>query len=408
MVKEILEYCAGLRTDLVGESNLAVSARSIMGSGLPEPQKRMKAMDTALLKLIYRKEYLLLQGREEEASKLSSMIEEFKDYPWLISEKSGADLKALSPGISRLVLLVTHSCQLRCSYCSVGKYRAEMGSDVMRKAVDLLFTSKKEDVQLQFFGGEPLLNLGVVKEAVEYASGLCKKTGKNVRFILTTNGIALTEEIIKYLMENDFLVEFSFDGKEETQMKYRSGVDHYGILLENLRKLRKSGVRYQVISVVTPENVSKAAENLLYIRSLGLDNLQLNYALGNYWSEDDATELESQLTRAMKEIDKATMVNAMKQRREPVVLNAEVTVDCDGSAFLETGICLEEDFATLKKDFYIGSVEDMEDIDLIFPTRSRNLYRLVEVYTKGKQDFRKIILNNIDMGVRMRRFFKDE
>lgn len=377
--------------------------------------KKMKVADHFLMSLIFAHEEMVLKkylsGKTVE---YSDLIEKYSDYPKRISKSFNLSLEELSEGVNRLVVLVTHSCQLNCAYCSVRKYDAEMDFSTLKKSIDLLFTSKKTEVQLQFFGGEPLIKFELIKQGVEYAKFLSKKKEKAVRFILTTNGILLSKEKTDYLVKNNFTIECSLDGDAHTQLRSRKMVsekNYYHIVLENLKYLSKQKTDHYIIMVVQPNNVKKMYSNVNYLIKQGFDNIQINYALGKYWNERNSNILFEQIKKVKKLFIKTdnrnSFINLSKTRREPVVLNSEITVDCNGDIFLETGICLENDFSKLKRDFWLGNLKNTSNINEFFATPSRNFKRLVDVYAKDKHGFRKIILNNIEIGLKFNHLMKD-
>lgn len=376
--------------------------------------EKIKQMDEILTRIIYTKEKLILKnGPEVEISELSKIIDKYINYPFLISKNNNLKIDNMSQGIDRMILLVTHSCQLRCKYCSVRKFEAEMDEKTMQKSIDLLFTSNKKELELQFFGGEPLLRFELVKKGVEYTEKLSNKKGKKIKFILTTNGIALSKDRINYLKKHKFSIEFSIDGDKETQLRFRKSLkegNYYDKIIKNLKELSKKYDNYYVISVVTPENIDSLYNNFKYLLNEGITKIQLNYALGKFWNKEKTKKLLEEFSKIKKELKKRkelSLINLLSNRREPVVLNAEVTVDCDGTIYLETGICLEEDFNKLKEDFKIGNIHELKNTFHIFNSRSRNLNKLVEVYSKEKSEFRGIILNNIEIGIKLKNHIKE-
>lgn len=376
--------------------------------------KKMKALDIFLLNLVYEREKMIMGGfKGSEIGYFTGLVENFKDYPDKLAQNNHLDLPDLSQGINRLVLLVTHSCQLRCRYCSVRKFSSEMSEETLRAAIDLLFTSKKEEVQLQFFGGEPLLKFNLVKKGVAYALKKSKQTGKKVKFILTTNGIALDQKKADYLIKNNFTIECSLDGDKETQMRSRrseNGQSFHELVMNNFSYLAKKKADYYIISVVQPENVDKLWKNINYLYGQGFKHLQVNYALGFFWGRREARKLLKQMQKIKNIFDQKGkdeyLVNAIEDRREPVILNAEITVDSNGEIFLETGISLEENFNQFKKNFKLGDLQGITDINTIFNSRSRNMYFLVDAYSGKKKSFRELILNNIDMGLMLNRVLR--
>ena len=143
-------------------------------------------------------------------------------------------LKAKSAGVVKaLCLHVAHTCNLNCAYCfaSQGKYhgeRAVMSLDVGKRALDFLIehSGARRNLEVDFFGGEPLMNWAVVKELVRYAREREKETGKRFRFTLTTNGMLIDDDVIDFANREMHNVVLSLDGRKEIHDRWR--VDYAG------------------------------------------------------------------------------------------------------------------------------------------------------------------------------------
>ena len=144
------------------------------------------------------------------------------------------ELKQKTSGVIKaLCLHVAHTCNLNCSYCfaSQGKYhgdRAVMSLEVGKRALDFLIenSGSRRNLEVDFFGGEPLMNFDVVKELVTYARSIEKEKGKNFRFTLTTNGIQIDDDVIEFANREMSNVVLSLDGRKEIHDRYR--VDYAG------------------------------------------------------------------------------------------------------------------------------------------------------------------------------------
>ena len=149
-------------------------------------------------------------------------------------ESMAGHLKAKTAGVVKaLCLHIAHSCNLNCSYCfaSQGKYhgeRALMSFEVGKQALDFLVahSGTRRNLEVDFFGGEPLMNFDVVKRLVEYARSIEKEKGKNFRFTLTTNGLLIDEDVIEFANREMSNVVLSLDGRKEVHDRYR--VDYAG------------------------------------------------------------------------------------------------------------------------------------------------------------------------------------
>lgn len=374
-------------------------------------RERLNYLDQALFNLLLEKEmYILKQGKDDFSGKIDHLLDSYFNYRDYLCQRlheqgmSKQEAGKLVYGApSRLILLLTHNCQLRCKYCKVSKFSAFMKEDIAIKAVDFLFTSNSQEIQIQFFGGEPLLHFDLLKRVVLYAEKVNKRAKRELMFILTTNGIELTKTKVNFLKRHRFLVEFSIDGQIENQMrirKSRSGASYYKKMMNNFEYLRSTGIPYYSISVFMPENVSCMFDSFVDLSKRGFRKLQLNYSLGIFWQKSSIKELFRQTKKIVdftKEND-VEFINFSSVRREPVVVNAELTVDSDGEIYLESGICLEEDFLTMKRRFLVASVNGAKDINKYYSSQFQNLYRLAKAYGEIKPKFRKIILNNVMLG----------
>ena len=143
-------------------------------------------------------------------------------------------LKEKTSGVVKaLCLHIAHSCNLNCSYCfaSQGKYHGErslMSFEVGKRALDFLVehSGTRRNLEVDFFGGEPLMNFQVVKDLVAYARSIEKEKGKNFRFTLTTNGVLVDEDVIEFANRECHNVVLSLDGRKEIHDRFR--VDYAG------------------------------------------------------------------------------------------------------------------------------------------------------------------------------------
>ena len=149
-------------------------------------------------------------------------------------EPMAGTLKARTSGVVKaLCLHIAHTCNLNCSYCfaSQGKYhgeRALMSYEVGKRALDFLIENSgtRRNMEVDFFGGEPLMNFDVVKQLVAYARSIEKEKNKHFRFTLTTNGVLVDDDVIEFSNREMSNVVLSLDGRKEVHDRYR--VDYAG------------------------------------------------------------------------------------------------------------------------------------------------------------------------------------
>ena len=174
----------------------------------------------------------------EEILSGCDQIEELKAAGKLFTPDTFApvagELKRKTAGVVKaLCLHIAHSCNLNCSYCfaSQGKYhgeRALMSFEVGKRALDFLVENSagRRNLEVDFFGGEPLMNFDVVKQLVAYARSIEKEKGKNFRFTLTTNGMLIDDDVIDFANREMSNVVLSLDGRKEIHDRFR--VDYAG------------------------------------------------------------------------------------------------------------------------------------------------------------------------------------
>lgn len=171
------------------------------------------------------------------------------------------------PIIKALCINIAHDCNLRCQYCfagqgGYGQWRMLMSFDVARRAVDFLIahSGPREHCELDFFGGEPLMNWHVVQQTIDYVHKQGKKHGKKIKMSLTTNGLLLDKEKVKYLTDNHISLILSLDGRKEMHDRMRPGVHGEGTYDEIVKNLQycvanRKGEEYYVRGTFTRYNM---------------------------------------------------------------------------------------------------------------------------------------------------------
>ncbi|MBC7194635.1 MAG: radical SAM protein, partial [Caldisericia bacterium] len=176
--------------------------------------------------------------------------ENFSD-PFFVEEKriwEQHNLEFNTPqNLKSLCLLISQKCNFKCDYCFVneGKYNEKeslMDKETSFKAVDFLIeNSKTKHVEIDFFGGEPLLNWDVVKETIEYGYKKAKENGIRIRFSLTTNGALLNDDRLNFLIENSVSLIISLDGPKEINDIHRKLDNERGtfdLIFEKIKKIK--------------------------------------------------------------------------------------------------------------------------------------------------------------------------
>ena len=201
-------------------------------------------------------------------------------------EELACNYKNNSKVIKALCLHVAHTCNLNCSYCfaSQGKYqgdRAIMSYEVGKRAFDFLIenSGSRRNLEVDFFGGEPLMNWDVVKKLVAYARSIEKEHNKNFRFTLTTNGLLIDDEVIDFLNKEMSNVVLSLDGRREVHDLFRkdyAGNGSYDKIVPKFKKLveARQGKDYYVRGTFTHNNVD-FTNDIFHMADLGFTELSM-------------------------------------------------------------------------------------------------------------------------------------
>ncbi len=203
-----------------------------------------------------------------------------------IYENRTFDFKNRNTDIKALCLHVAHTCNLNCEYCfaSQGKYhgeRALMPYEVGKRALDFLIenSGSRHNLEVDFFGGEPLMNFEVVKKLVKYAREQEKLHNKNFRFTLTTNGLLIDDDVIAFVNKEMSNVVLSLDGRKEVHDSLRktiSGQGSYDIIIPKFKKLveARGGKNYYIRGTFTHNNID-FLKDILHMADLGFTELSM-------------------------------------------------------------------------------------------------------------------------------------
>jgi uncharacterized protein len=228
---------------------------------------------------------------QEDASELLGEIDGLRAAGKLFSpdtfEPLAGELKERSAGVVKaLCLHVAHTCNLNCSYCfaSQGKYhgeRAVMSFEVGKRALDFLVENSgtRRNLEVDFFGGEPLMNFEVVKQLVSYARSIEKAANKNFRFTLTTNGVLIDDDVIDFANREMSNVVLSLDGRKEVHDRFRTdyaGRGSWEKIVPKFQKLvaARGGKNYYMRGTFTHHNPD-FLEDIRAMLDLGFTELSM-------------------------------------------------------------------------------------------------------------------------------------
>ena len=245
----------------------------------------------ALIERVYEKYKSNPEVSYDEVVECYDQLAQLRDSGKLFSEDTfepmAGVLKEKTAGVVKaLCLHVAHTCNLNCSYCfaSQGKYhgdRAVMSFEVGKRALDFLIENSgtRRNLEVDFFGGEPLMNFDVVKELVAYARSVEGKYGKNFRFTLTTNGVLIDPEVIDFANREMSNVVLSLDGRREVHDRFRvdfAGKGSYDKIVPIFQELVKArdGKGYYMRGTFTHHNPD-FLEDIKAMLDLGFSELSM-------------------------------------------------------------------------------------------------------------------------------------
>lgn len=226
--------------------------------------------------------------------------------------------------VKALCLHIAHDCNLACKYCFAeeGEYhgrRAIMSFDVGKKALDFLIENSGNRINLEvdFFGGEPLMNWEVVKELVRYGRSLEKPHNKKFRFTLTTNGVLLNDEILEFVNKEMANVVLSIDGRKEVHdfmRPHRGGQGSYDEIVSKFKKVAKSRnqMNYYVRGTFTRHNLD-FGEDVKHLADLGFQQISVEPVVAD--EKEEYALQESDLAIMKEEYDKLA-IELLKRQKE--------------------------------------------------------------------------------------------
>lgn len=262
---------------------------------------------------------------EEALSDVQELIDAEELYTKDIYHNYVMDFKKRKTVVKALCLHIAHDCNLACRYCFAeeGEYhgrRALMSFEVGKKALNFLIANSgnRRNLEVDFFGGEPLMNWNVVKQLVEYGRSQEEPHNKKFRFTLTTNGVLLNDEIMEFCNREMANVVLSLDGRKEVNDRMRPTRNGHGssydIIVPKFQKFAKSREDrdYYVRGTFTRNNLD-FSEDVKHYADLGFEQLSMEPVVAA--PEEPYSIREEDLPQILEEYDRLA-VEYLKRRKE--------------------------------------------------------------------------------------------
>jgi sulfatase maturation enzyme AslB (radical SAM superfamily) len=266
---------------------------------------------------------------------------------------------------ARLVVVLTWQCETRCTYCTIPKQDGrEMSANTLDSAIELLMSSGREKLELRFFGGEPLMAWEQIQHGIESAQSVCE--GRDIQFMITTNGYALTPERIAWLGQHPVQLQVALDGLPEAHNVHRKSIiagehsyDHSAIDKASL--LQAHGVAHEVIHVVHPARIREFVDDFDHIADQGFERIQINWAHNLIWHEkhlqafaDGLHKLGTNLRKRWAKGESIWLVN-LGETLLKIRTFREITVDHDGQIYANNAFLYRPSSAP---DLCLGHLDD--------------------------------------------------
>jgi sulfatase maturation enzyme AslB (radical SAM superfamily) len=198
---------------------------------------------------------------------------------------------------SQLAFIVTDACNYRCTYCPQTHKNKYMKSGTIEKALSFFYPYLADDAYIVFFGGEPMLAMDTIRQAVGIVEGLEQEGKKNIHYSLTTNGSLVTDETLEFFDRHRFKVLLSFDGLAQDVSRKAGSIEQVTEVIVKMQTGGYPDIDFSTNSVFAPETVGLLSDSLKYIMDTGIDEMEFNIASDTVWDDPGMDILDSQLDR---------------------------------------------------------------------------------------------------------------
>ncbi|MFT4304432.1 MAG: radical SAM protein [Candidatus Woesearchaeota archaeon] len=249
--------------------------------------------------------------------------------------------------MEQIILILTYNCNLNCKYCPTKKTNNKITLDIANKAIRII-----KPTNIKFFGGEPLLEWELIKKIVQNYK--CK-------YELTTNGILLNTNKIRFMIRNNFEIRVSIDGDDNSQKKNRE------IISKNIiRKILPFKENIILNMVIAANQVTEFTNNFNYLTKKGFRNFNLLPAFYTKWNKKEINELKNQLnlvTQIIKDNSKIYIRNKDINKKN-YLFNDGYVIDTDGGIYNTNKIMINP-FYSKKNEYKIANIKKIDDIKTI-------------------------------------------
>lgn len=308
------------------------------------------------------------------------------------------------------LVFLTRRCNLDCGYCHmVHNGRPDPEREMLQKGVDL-FMRSADNICFHLFGGEPLLRFDLVKWMVDYVA--TAYPGRQVQYLITTNGLLLKPHIIDWLVEHDVEIMLSLDGTYDSQGTWRVSVGGdnlraYEVTCDHIASLTARGVPHFLNMCVTPGNADRMVENVRHMRGLGVKRVQLAYELGGMWDAPARAAYLTGLRAVIEELHvdgEFEILNAPDA--EPVLGNMTFALDTNGDLYRGCAIVLEQHMPTFNASTFCGHLDEIDSVQPFIRSRFAQVTGFLKYTRQDPHDW-PILRSNYHIGYQVKKLLTE-
>jgi sulfatase maturation enzyme AslB (radical SAM superfamily) len=275
----------------------------------------------------------------------------------------------------------------------------------LKRAIDM-FLGVNPNVCLHLFGGEPLLRFDLIEWIVDYVEK--NHADRNVNYMITTNGLLLRGEKLDYLLEHDVQVMLSLDGSFDSQKDWRRTIggnarSAFDRITANLEQLNERGAEYFVNMVVSPQNVDRIEENVLFFKELGVRRLQVTYELGAHWCEPYRSKYIRGFRDVIEKYDgQDGLCLQHSPSSEPVLGSMTFIVDVNGDMYRGCAVVLEKTMPRFNEVVGLPNLDEIDDLESYVRSRDEQVRDFLRRTRVAPNDY-KLLKSNMHLGYLLRR-----
>lgn len=291
----------------------------------------------------------------------------FKDDPrWLEKYRQFREL-----GQAVLLNILTWQCEMRCTYCSIPKQSGrEMSKEILDSSAELLFSAPQKRLEMRYFGGEPLLEWEKLQYSIEsmwktkQCSDRCQN--KKLSFLITSNGVKLTEEKIRWIAQYPISLQLALDGLPEAQNQHRSFYNseegsYAHCAIDKADLLQRYKIPHSIVIVIHPARVDQMLDDFRHLVEKGFEIIQINWAHNTIWHKHQIEKFAKglyQLSDFLREQwakGKGPKLLNLRETLRKVRASREITVDWNGKIYANTSFLYRPH---TQNQLFLGDIQD--------------------------------------------------